>query len=130
MDDNMDIGDDIDDEEMDNDLDEEYTEDDESQYDDEEEDEEFAEDGDDYVGGPNLGAGVYNQNILDGIQANSYSEHPRRHKSRKSRKSKNRAKTGEDQNTNMGDEYYDDDYDNEGKPVQHLILITILLVEV
>lgn len=120
--DDMDIGDEIDDEEMmeDGDMDEEYEDDEEEgEYEDEEYEDEFVEDGDEYVGGPDLGAGAYNQNIMDGIQAKSYTEQPRRRRSRKRRKRRNRNQgndgMGEDGRT-IGDEEeeYDDDYDNEG----------------
>lgn len=77
------------------------------------------EEGDEYVGGPDLGAGAYNQNIMDGIQAKSYTEQPRRQRlSRKRRKRRSRMSAGgpggNDDRT-MGDEEeeeeYDDDYD-------------------
>lgn len=100
---------------MDNDM-EEYTDEEESQYGDEG-DEEFVEDGDEYVGGPNLGAGVYNQNILEGIQAKSYTERPKRKRSRKHRNMNNRSAEEEHRNT-MGEEDYDEDYDNEGENAQ------------
>lgn len=103
---------------LDGDLDEEYDDEEESEYDDE-----FIEEGDEYVGGPDLGSGAYNQNIMDGIQAKSYTEQPRRQRSRKrrSRRSRNQGNgaAGDDDRT-MGDEdgEYEDEYDNEGNVEQ------------
>lgn len=73
------------------------------------------------MGGPDLGAGAYNQNIMDGIQAKSYTEQPRRQRSkrrRKSRRGRNQGGAGDDGRT-LGDEEeeYDDEYDNEGKDI-------------
>lgn len=100
--------------------DEEYDDDEEGDYEDEEYEDEFVEEGDEYVGGPDLGAGAYNQNIMDGIQAKSYSEPQRRKHSRKRRKRRNRNQGGgggttEDGRTiNDEEEDYDDDYNDEG----------------
>lgn len=100
--------------------DEEYDDDEEGEYEDEEYEDEFVEEGDEYVGGPDLGAGAYNQNIMDGIQAKSYTEQPRRQRSKRRRKRRSRNQEGAgDGGRTMGDEEeeYDDDYDNEGKAI-------------
>lgn len=67
------------------------------------------------MGGPDLGEGAYNQNIMDGIQAKSYTEQPRR----RSKKRRKRRSQGNDDGRTIGDEEeeYDEDYDNEGKRI-------------
>lgn len=114
-------------------MDEEYDDEEEGEYEDEEYEDEFVEEGDEYVGGPDLGAGAYNQNIMDGIQAKSYTEQPRRRRSRKRRKRRNRNQgnegAGEDGRT-IGDEEeeYDEDYD-EGTVALRWIPILIFEFE-
>lgn len=107
----------LDDEDLEYEDDDEEYEEDENVDGDEYEDE-FAMEGEEFIGGPEMGSDIYNQNILDGIQAKSFSSRPsKRSRRRRKRRPRDSVADGRRREAHEMDEEemeYDEDYDNEG----------------